>query len=448
MRFFSLVLPTVEFVMRGLRSRLAKAGGLVLSATILSGAMGVAALLLTIRHLSLEAFGVLTVALTTMQLVGMSSNFGLNETLITLVSRAESSEQRDDVKKCLSAILQLRLIITAVVITAGFLLARPIAEHFFHQPELGVPLRLSVLGACGVSLCQFSLTALQASRSYVRYAVVGLVRSSSILMALAVLAAFGHLTLTTALIVNVSAPFLAFATSPSLATLGLMKIDGSLPQFIRQIWGFSKWISVQNLCSMFFGRVEIYLLMAFASPTAVGIYSVAFKLCGGILILAATNHTVLFPEVACRAGTPELSSFVRRSLGVLTILSGLVWGVGVLASPLIPTLLGAQYAASVPIFLILLSARALCIPLTPLSLLFFATDQTRSGAHYALFQLLVLVGVGLLLIPNYGAEGAAWTQVVVAAAAVGYVVIFAWPYLASSKEIRSRPFGNQGVKGP
>lgn len=437
MRFFSLVLPTVEFVMRGLRSRLAKAGGLVLSATILSGAMGTAALLLTIRHLSLEAFGILTVALTTMQLVGMFSNFGLNETLITLVSRAESSEQRYDVKTCLSAILQLRLIITAVVIAAGFLLARPIAEHLFHQPELGVPLRLSVLGACGVSLCQFSLTALQASRSYVRYAVVGLVRSSSILMALAILAAFGHLTLTAALYVNIAAPFLAFATSPSLAHLGLIKIDGSLLQFTRQIWSFSKWISIQNLCSMFFSRLEIYFLTAFASPAVLGIYSVAFKLCGGILVLEATNRTVLFPEIARRAGTPKLSSFARGSLGALTILGGLVWGLGVLASPLIPTLLGAHYAASVPIFLVLLTARALYIPLTPLVLLFFATDQTRSGAHYALFQLLLLVGVGLLLIPNYGAKGAAWTQVVVAAAAVGYVVIFAWPYLA-------RPLPKQG----
>src|SRR5512145_585706 len=103
--------PTLaEILTRGLRSRLAKAGGLVLTANMLSGAINFVAIVLTIRYLSPEAFGILTFALTTMQLVGMLSNVGLNETMMTLISRAEAAQRPTEVTQALSTILRLRFL--------------------------------------------------------------------------------------------------------------------------------------------------------------------------------------------------------------------------------------------------------------------------------------------------------------------------------------------------
>jgi O-antigen/teichoic acid export membrane protein len=121
----------------------------------------------------------------------------------------------------------------------------------------------------------------------------------------------------------------------------------------------------------------------------------------------------------------------------LVIFSGLLWGLGILASLLIPALVGERYAAAVPIFLVLLPTRIALIPLVPLSLLFFATDRTRAGALFGAVQLAVLGGAALVLLPTYGALGMAWAKVLVTVAAAAYLVVFAWPYLWSP----SRPLG-------
>ncbi len=424
--------PVGEILARRLRSRLVQGGALVLAANGLSGAMNLAAIILTIRHLPPEAFGVLTVGLTTMQLVAMLSNAGLNETLMTMVSRAEAAQRRDAIAQSLSMILCLRLIVAVLVVTAGVLLARPIAESIFRQPALAFALSAGVIGGSGVSLYQFGLTALQASRAYARYALSEVVRFGSILGALSLLAVTGHLNLQNAMIANAAAPFLAFSVTLSLGAARTLRHGRNPFQLLPQIWHMSKWVSLAGLCNMFLGRFQIYFLTAFAPPAEVGTYGAAFKLCGALLLLETATRTVLFPEVSRRAGSSELGSFVRRSLPPLAIFGAIVWGISLVASPLIPLLLGERYASAAPIFLILVAARAPLIPLVPLSLLFFATDSTRAGAWAAMVQLAVLVGGSLLLIPSFGARGAAWTEVLVTGAAFVYLLIFARPYLETS----------------
>ncbi len=434
MHWPTLIGSLTEILTRGLRSRLARASGIVLSANVLSGAMNFAAIILTIRHLSPEEFGILTLALATMQLVGVLSNAGLNETLMTLVSRAEAAQRPAEVAQVLSAILRLRLVVATIIAAAGFLLARVIAECLFRQPNLSLPLALGVLGGCGASLLQLSLTALLAFRAYARHAVTVLLRYTALLGSLVLLAATGNLDLTSALVLNVGTPFLIFAMTLSYASIGVMKGKANPLPLLDRIWKLSKWVVVSNLFSMFFGRLEIYFLTAFASSIELGIYGAALKLCGGVFLLETAVRIVLFPEISRRAGTPEsLVSFTRRCVGALALLVGLGYTLGVLASPLIPVLLGERYAASVPVFLIILAARGAIIPLVPISLLFFPTDRTRAGAAFAALQLAALVISGLALIPRYGATGAAWTSVLVTLTAAVYLVCFAWPYLAGAR---------------
>jgi len=403
----------------------------VLLGNVLTTAMNLAAVIVTIRHLSLEAFGTLTLTLTTMQLVAMLSNAGLNETLMTMVSRAEAAEQRHEVVATLSAILRLRLLMTAVVVAGGLLLAGAVAQSALGQPALALPLVLGVVGACGVSLYQFSMTTLQAFRAYARYALGDVVRYGTILIGATALAMTQRLDLMAAIAINVSAPFVAFAANIAFGSLRGLRLWGDPFVLLPRIWDFSKWVWLSNVCSMFFSRLEIYFLMMFTSASEVGIYSAAFKLCGPIHLLETATRAVLFPEVSRRAGLQNLASFVRRSLLPLTAISIAVWCLGFATAPLIPVLLGDRYETAAPIFVILLAARVALIPLVPLTLLFFATDRTRAGAMAAVIQLIILAAGGLILIPNYGAAGAAWTQNLVTAGAVVYIAIFAWSRLVS-----------------
>lgn len=418
-----------DLASRALRSRLASAGGVVLSANLASGVLNVVAIVFTIRYLAPEDFGVLTFAVTTMQLLGMVSNVGLNETLMTLVSRAETAKRPAEVSHTLSAMFRLRLVVSAVTVAAGLLLARPIAETIFGKPELTLPLAAAVVGACGVSFLQFSLTALQAFRAYRPHAVVVLVRCSALLAALLVLAGTGRLDLLGALAANVGAPFVALGASLCFPAARIAGRGSPSRPLLRRIWELSKWTIVMNFFGVLLSRLEIYLLTALALAADLAIYSAALRLCGGVLTLETAVRTVLFPEVSRRAGSPELAGFARRCVVALAILSALVYALGVLVSPLVPMLLGERYRPAIPVLLVILAARTAVIPLVPLGLLFFATERIRAGAVATALQAAVLVGTGLVLIPRYGAMGAAWTTLAVTVAVIIYMAAFARPYL-------------------
>src|SRR5262245_59438705 len=144
---------------RSLRSPLAKAGGLVLTASVVSGALNAASVVLTIRWLSVEAFGLLTVSITTMQLVGLFSNVGLHEALMVFVSQAEAAGQPQEAARSVVGLLRLRLAVTVVVLVGGSVASPLIAEMVFGKRELAGPLFFGFLGGCTISLAQFSLTA-------------------------------------------------------------------------------------------------------------------------------------------------------------------------------------------------------------------------------------------------------------------------------------------------
>jgi O-antigen/teichoic acid export membrane protein len=431
-RLLMLISFVREIVARGLRSRLLKASGIVLTANMTSGAMNFVAIIIMMRHLNPEAFGILAFALTTMQLTNMFANLGLNETLMTMVSRADAAHRPQEVAQTLTTILRIRLTVTGAVASGAFLLAEPIAAGVFGQPHLAFPLFLGVLGGCGAALCQFSLIGVLAFRQYKRHAAIVLSRFSFVLLAIALLVALKKLDLTAAIIINISAPFLAFGVSLFFVSVPVFSGGGKPFEFFHRVWNLSKWVAVTNICSMFFGRLQIYLLTAHASGADLGIYSAAFKLCGGIFLLETAVRLVLFPEISRRSGYNTLRPFVLRCFGGLVLLVGVVYALGLLASPLIPILLGESYRGSVPIFLIILAAHSLLIPMIPMRLLLFATDRTQIGAMLAALQLAVLLASGLLLIPVYGASGAAWTQVIVSLVAIVLLSIFAWP--RTSKE--------------
>ena len=132
-RLLMLISFVREIVARGLRSRLLKASGIVLTANMTSGAMNFVAIIIMMRHLNPEAFGILAFALTTMQLANMFANLGLNETLMTMVSRADAADRPQEVAQTLTTILRIRLTVTGAVASGAFLLAEPIACRRFRS---------------------------------------------------------------------------------------------------------------------------------------------------------------------------------------------------------------------------------------------------------------------------------------------------------------------------
>ena len=410
-------------------ARLAAASGLLFGANGITGAMNFASFLLTVRHLSTKAFGVLNITLITMQFVSSLMALGINESMVTLVSRAQAARDSEDALALIGASLRARLIIASIGFGLGSLLARPLAGRVFHQPDLGWPLFLGVVGACGTSLFQFVQAIFLSLRRYRRYSLASIIRFAPILVALTILVLVRRLTLSTAILVNVGAPFLALPFSLSMVPVPLLYLRHKAMLVWPRLWRLSKWLFIVSLCTMCFSRLEVYFLTAFASVAQVGKFSAAFDLCGGLLLVEGVVRSVLLAEISSRANMPQRGRFVLQCSGLLLVVGLFLWCGGAAVRPFLGLILGRQYATIGPIFLILVAAQAGVLPVIPLNVLFFAQDRTRAVALVALIQLAALIIGGYSLIPGHGAMGAAWTQLLVTVAAMISALALAWSSL-------------------
>jgi O-antigen/teichoic acid export membrane protein len=428
---------------RAIWGRLAGVSGLLFGANGITGAMNFASFLLTVRHLSAKAFGVLSITLITMQFVSSLMALGLNESMVTLISRAEAAHDSDDTLALIGASFRARLIIGSIGLVLGSLLVRPLSQRVFHQPDFLWPLFLGIVGACGVSLFQFVQSILLALRKYRLYSLGTIVRFAPILVALTILVVLRRLTLWNVILVNVVAPFLALPVSLAMSPVPVLTLRNKRPVPVwSKLWRLSKWLFIVSLCTMCFSRLEVYFLTAFAPIAEVGMFSAAFDLCGGMLLVEAVVRSVLLVEISGRAEMPQRGRFVLQCSGLLLILGVLLWGGGVAVRPFLGLILGRQYAAIGPIFLILVAARAGLLPAIPLTVLFFVQDRTRAVAVVALVQLATLIVGGYSLISAHGAMGAAWTQLLVTAVAIIAALTLSWSSLAEKQPA----FGTEGKR--
>ena len=419
---------------RAIWARLAGISGLLFGANGITGAMNFASFLLTVRHLSVKAFGILSITLITMQFVSALMALGLNESMVTLVSRAEADHDSDDTLALIGATLRARLIIASIGLVLGSVLVQPLSLHVFHQPVFPWPLFLGIVGACGNSLYQFVQYILLSLRRYRLYSLATIIRFAPILVALTILVLLRRLTLWNAILVNVLAPFVALPVSLVMVPVPLLSLRNKrqVPVWSK-LWHLSKWLFIVSLCTMCFSRLEVYFLTAFAPIAQVGMFSAAFDLCGGMLLVEAVVRSVLLVEISGRAEMPQRGRFVLQCSGLLLVLGVLLFCGGVAVRPFLGLILGPQYAAIGPIFLVLIVARAGLLPAIPLTVLFFVQDRTRAVAVVALVQLATLIVGGYSLISAHGAMGAAWTQVLVTVAAIIAVLMLSWSSLAQNE---------------
>lgn len=154
---------------------------------------------------------------------------------------------------------------------------------------------------------------------------------------------------------------------------------------------------------------ERYLLEAFHPSAVVGVYVFYSGLVGGLLALAEAVVSGLWPRLVQSA--PEASQWqeqlrrLRRSL--LLLASGAAVAGAVAVAIAAVALRGSPYQAGLPAFGVLLAALAVTIVSWAPHYALYALRRDRAVAYGNVATLVGLLLAGLLLIPAWGALGAA-----------------------------------------
>lgn len=192
-------------------------------------------------------------------------------------------------------------------------------------------------------------------------------------------------------------------------------------------WSVGEWraialpLFVADALGILFGNTDILMLGMIRSAEEVGVYQVALRLSGLMLVLLGASNWVLAPWFArfhAQEDTARFQSVVTRSGRAIFVATlGMFLVLVLFGKPLLGLFFGEAFQAAYPMMLVLGIGQLINVACGPVvNLLAMANGQKElmMGIGLAVLGNVLLCG---LLVPVYGAMGAA---VSVALVTIGY----------------------------
>jgi len=390
------------------KSKIAKDSAIVLAGRILGAGLGFLATVLITRTLGPVQFGIFSVAVAVMAIAAQFSDFGISTSLVRFVSLFLKKKDTTKANLTLKVALKFKLIVASTIFLIGFFVSESLAVHVFGKPELIFPLKLAFIGAFGASLVAYISATLQARQSFKKFMLFNLINPLGKFALIGLLFLTYKLNLFSALTTVIILPFIAFLIGSLIIPKEFLRAKGDENEALHGLFHFSKWILVSVLCMMVFRKLDILMLGYFESPEVIGYYSAAFTSAFALFLVIDPFIMVLLPELSKITEKERLRAYIKKSTKFMLLIA-LLLGLPlfIFSDWFIPFIYGGEYTNSIIIFKILLFVPLLVLITNPITLGLYSINKPNVESYTNMFRLsLALIG-NLILIPLYGAIGAA-----------------------------------------
>ncbi len=357
-------------------------------------------------------FGLFTLVLAVVDIVGRLALFGMDKSVLKFVP--ESRERGEEGRYAtVAASLWIGAGLGVATSLAVILLAPWIATRWLQEPGVALPLRVAALAVLPTTLASLLLAATKALK-IMRYDafVTGmlmplglLILSVPILWAgddLTVLAAAWTGACVAALVV--SAWF--FRRHFSLAR-ALRRPDGGE---LRRMAAFSTPLGLHDFVQFFGMKLELFILAAFVAPAELGVYALASELSNVVRKFRQVFDPILIPlmsEAHDLGDAARLEAHISRVVRWVLVLGVLYVGAVALFPRSILGVFGPGFAAGAAVLVMLGGAQLLnaCTGLLDTAML--VSGRPRINLQNMSLLMAAQTGLDLWLIPRWGLMGAA-----------------------------------------
>ena len=195
-------------------------------------------------------------------------------------------------------------------------------------------------------------------------------------------------------------------------TVGLKLIPGftcgaRLSLHWRELWRFCRWLFLSSMIYQAIDRSALFLITLMAGEQSAGIYSVAFQLAAGFAVVSAAMQKVLLPHVSAYTSVAQFDRFIKTLLRAIPLMVIAWLGILMLSGALIQFFFGQAYDAAMPVFGIISVSYLIRMVVGPLGLIIWAMNKQAFLVLLNSLQLLLMIGLYCLVVPAWGAIGAA-----------------------------------------
>ena len=189
-----------------------------------------------------------------------------------------------------------------------------------------------------------------------------------------------------------------------LSAIGNFRFD-----LVKPILKISVTFAFTSLLGNILANSDVYMLGLWRTPAEIGFYAAGQRFYQFFLVIPSTISMALFPTLSRYGNDLEKSKVVlQKTMNVvLAIGIPIAFGGIILAHDIIIKILGVSYAATIPIFQVLMIMTVLSFPSMILSNAIFAQNEQKKLLVASATAAIVNIILNVFLIARLGALGAA-----------------------------------------
>lgn len=376
---------------------------LVIARKILEILIGLATASIVARVLGPEGQGIYSLAILLPTLLATFLNLGIAPATVYYVSKERSDLNSIVVTNVFFGLILgiLGMAVGALVIFFwGSSLFPGVLTVFLWVALAVLPLQL---------IASFLNSVFHGLKDFKSYSIIGIFRRISFLLLLGVL--FWKSDELVVILLFLSSEFLQVCLAFFLLKkhgFRLLRISLLRTGYVKQaLWyGFRSHLS--NILAFLNYRLDMFILGALSNPVSVGLYAIAVKIAEQIWILSKAFSEVLLPYVSGMKNETErnrVTGTISRNILWISVIISIV--LFTLSPWIIRLLFGENYIESAKLLRILIPGIAVGAMSRVLSNHIAGIGKPEVNMYFALCTVSSNVVLNIILIPNYGAGGAA-----------------------------------------
>lgn len=418
-----------------LTSQLARQLTLVLTGNTISAGIGLFAVLIISKSLTVHDFGLFNIAISLVLIVQPLANFGMNTSMMKFTSSYLGAGKTHEACQVLKTAFYIKTFVSFILAVLVFNTSGLLSKQVFHQPLLAPLFEIASFGILMVSMFNYVKGVLHAYKKFTDSVAIQL------FMDLAKLLTVGLLLVSSKL--NPSSAVMTFAFIPITAILlGIWQMRHNLSfkkkhinNLFSRLFSFSKWIFISTLCRRTFLYIGIFMLARMVNTKAAGIYGLALYLTRFFSIIIVSLTSVLLPEVLRFRKKEQLEKYVRGSLKISLSIAIACAPLIFISKRIILFFFGPRYLETTPAFNWLLLSFiffAISSILRPIVLLM---NKPHILANLNIISVVVMVFGCYLLIPSFTILAPAVLSFIINGVSLGFLTIYIFQQIQRRKII-------------
>jgi len=403
------------------RSQLARHLTLVFMGNLLAAALGFLVVLIISRELTVSDFGLFNMAISVILIASHLASLGMDTGMIRFASSYLGVEKTAEATQVLRVTLLVRVIAIFIVAALVFNTAELFSTKVFHYSGLTPLLKLAAFGILTVSTLNYLKSALYAYQLFKRSIILQLLVDFGKFSTVTVLMLFLRMDLFAAVATFAFIPLLGVLLGFRQLRSKLFSEREPIPNLFSQLFSYSKWLFVSQICWITLPYVGIFMLAKMLSSEAAGIYGLALKLTSIFPVLTGSLRAVLLPEVSRFREMKQFENYIKGSLKISFYMGMALIPFLFFSHKIILFFFGSRYLDSIPIFnWLLLSYIATAIN-TTIRMALYSMNKPHVLVMVDLFRLTVMLLGCYLLISFLGTLAPAILALIVNVSALGFL---------------------------